>query len=524
MAFSEGKSALLIKNWMQSRSESTWWEYLAATAVIAVMTFAAVIINPTVGYRAIAFVYLLAVVGMASRVGRGPTLLAAVMSALLWDFFFEVPYYSFRISGLEDQILFATYIVVALVLGQLTARIRAQEKTERRLGERATALYLLDQELNESTEVDELLPRAIGHMERNFDAEAAVLLPDPSDRMNLRRHPAGALRIDPEQLRIAARVFQHGRTSGKSAENWRRSETLFLPLQGGNSVLGVVALRPRHAFELPIHQENLLVDFLQQIALALDRLNMRRLMEESKLLAESERLSKTLLNSMSHEMRTPLAVIEAAAGNLIALQKSDASPSQREMIAEIREATERLNRLVGNVLDITRLESGHIRPRLCFHDLSELINTAVAESRKRLARHQVAVRIEPEVSFVRMDAALMHQAIINLLANAAFHTPAGTRVEVTARTEEGTVEIQVADRGPGVDAACLELLFAKFYRTPAAPAGGTGLGLSIVKGFVEAQGGQVRAENRVGGGMAFTIRLPLDEAPAVFVERDTIVD
>jgi two-component system sensor histidine kinase KdpD len=445
------------------------------------------------------------------------------MSALLWDFFFEVPYYSFRNSGLEDQILFVTYVVVALVLGQLTARIRAQEKNERRQGERATALYLLNQELNEATELDGILAQAVRHLEGNFEAEAAVLLPDSSNPADLRRHPAGGLSINPEQLRVAARVFQHGRTAGKSAENMRRSEALFLPLQGGNSVLGVVALQPSRPFELPIHQETLLVDFLRQIALALDRLKMRKLMEESKLLAESERLSKTLLNSMSHEMRTPLAVIEVAAGNLIALQKSDASPSQREMIAEIREATERLNRLVGNVLDITRLDAGHIRPRLHFHDLSELINTAVAESGKRLARHQVAVKIDPELSFVRMDAALMHQAIINLLANAAFHTPAGTRVEVTAKTEGGTVAIQVADRGPGVDPACLELLFAKFYRAPAARAGGTGLGLSIVKGFVEAQGGQVMAENRVGGGMAFTIRLPLDQSPAVFAERDPLL-
>jgi two-component system, OmpR family, sensor histidine kinase KdpD len=328
------------------------------------------------------------------------------------------------------------------------------------------------------------------------------------------------LQLNEQELRVAGSVFQNGRPAGKFAENLPEVEAVFFPLRGGQAVLGVVGLRSSH-FPLSLHQRNLLEAFTEQIALAIDRLHMREVLEESKLILESERLTKTLLNSISHEIRTPLAVIEAAGSNLVEFDSGGLSEHQRTMIAEIREATGRLNRLVGNVLDMTRLESGHVRPKQHFHEVGEFVSAAVAESRKLLAEHKVIVAIEPELPFIRVDAVLIHHVLINLLANAAFHTPAGTVVEVTARTGEGVVIIEVADRGPGVDPVYLARLFEKFYRVPATPTGGMGLGLSIVKGFVEAQGGQVKAENRAGGGMIFTILLPIDNASLALAGHDS---
>jgi two-component system sensor histidine kinase KdpD len=229
--------------------------------------------------------------------------------------------------------------------------------------------------------------------------------------------------------------------------------------------------------------------------------------EKAKLLAESERLSKTLLDSMSHEIRTPIAAIKSATGNLAELLDSD-TEMRREMIAEIQEATERLNRLVGNVIEASRLESGAVVPRFNECDVGELLHVALADVEKELSAHQVAVRIQPDLPVVPMDFVLMQQAITNLLSNAALHTRPGTAIEVAARLSGQRVILSVADRGPGIPADCLPRIFDKFYRVPNSRTGGTGLGLSLVKGFVEAQGGQVTAENRPGGGVTFAISFP----------------
>jgi two-component system sensor histidine kinase KdpD len=506
-------------NWWV-RSESTWAEYLTALLGIVAVTLIALPLSPLLGHRAISFVYLLTVVLMASFVGRGPILLAAVASALLWDFFFTLPHYSFHISGVEDQILFATYLVVALVLGQMTARIRAHEKAESMLREGATTLCVLTQDLARLASLPQVLQSAVEHLERSFGAKTAVLLADDSGGLKVPHDHAGTLELGREDLRIAEWVFKHDRPVGKFADDTPLARVMFLPLKGGGGPLGVIGLRPTRSIPPSSHQIDLLEGFVQQIAMAIDRLQVRKVTENAKLLAESERLSKTLLNSVSHEIRTPLAIIECAGSNLAELEKSDLSESQKSLVAEIREAATRLNRLVGNVLDISRLESGHVKPKLDYYDIRELINSAVADSRKILVQHKLAVQLESELPFVRMDPSLIHQALINLLANAAFHTPAGTSVEISARTGDGNVWINVADRGPGIDPRHLGRIFDKFYRTPEARAGGTGLGLSIVKGFVESQGGEVTAANRAGGGMVFSIKLKFDASHAAEAWQD----
>ncbi|MBU6402383.1 MAG: two-component sensor histidine kinase, partial [Verrucomicrobia bacterium] len=232
---------------------------------------------------------------------------------------------------------------------------------------------------------------------------------------------------------------------------------------------------------------------------------------------ESERLSKNLLNSMSHEIRTPLAAIKGAVGSLAELRDPVLSAAQQQMVTEIQEASERLDRLVGKVLDVTRLESGRVKARLVPCDMGDLIHVAIKETGQELARHQVTVQVAPDLPLVWADFVLLQQALVNLLSNAAVHTPSGTAVQVIARVREGWFNLIVSDRGPGIPSDSLPHLFEKFYRAPTAPAGGTGLGLSIVKGFVEAQGGQVKAENRPEGGAAFEIRLPIDPSCSTVV-------
>jgi two-component system sensor histidine kinase KdpD len=448
---------------------------------------------------------LLAVVILALYVERGAALLAATLSAVIWDYFFLPPVFEFRISHFEDGMLMIMYFVVALALGQLTARIRAQEVAERQREGRATALYLLGRELAGATTTDQIVGKVVNELGRSLSAEVAVLLPDA--RNQPKPHKAGTLAIGPKELGVATWVFEHRQSAGKSTPNLPAVDALFVPLESGNSLQGALGLRISQSFLPTIHQRNLLDALTRQIALALDRQRLSELSEQTKLLAESERLGKTLLDSMSHEIRTPVAAIKAAATDLAEFKF--AGQPGAGLIAEIQEAAERLNRLVGKVLDITRLESGHIKPQFSECDVNDIVNIAIAETEKEMARHPFTVIMPPGLLIIRADFVFLQQSLMNLLSNAAFHTPPGTSVELRVWETQKELKMAVSDHGPGLDPQASERVFDKFYRGPAARAGGTGLGLSLVRGFVEALGGEVSAENQTGGGARFTITLPL---------------
>jgi two-component system sensor histidine kinase KdpD len=271
-------------------------------------------------------------------------------------------------------------------------------------------------------------------------------------------------------------------------------------------VVGVLSVQ-LPAGALSLARRDLLEAFVRQAALVLDRVALRAASEQSKLVAESERLSNALLSSISHELRTPLAAITSAASALTETKSQDPKFGAA-MIAEIQEATARLNRLVGNLLDVTRLDSGHVRPKLDWCDAGDLAQTTVRTLQRELTGRGVKVEIAEKLPLVRLDFTLMQQALTNLLLNAAVHTPPGTPIWLQVRHESGHIIFSVADAGPGLPQDLLPRIFEKFFRAPDAPAGGSGLGLAIVKGFVEAHGGEITVANRPGGGAVFSISLP----------------
>jgi two-component system sensor histidine kinase KdpD len=317
---------------------------------------------------------------------------------------------------------------------------------------------------------------------------------------------------------VASWAFLHRQPAGRGTDTLPSAEGSHLPLLAGERAVGVLSLRFRAPASLAADQRDLLDAFVRQIALVLDRQRLRDAEQQAKLVAESERLSKTLLNSISHEIRTPIAAITSAASSLSETLAGGAGEFERTMVGEIEEAARRLNRLVGNLLSMTRLESGHVKANLDWCDVTDLVQVTLKDIGKDLAQHEVNVGLAAGLPLVRMDFVLMQQVLTNLLLNAAVHTPPGTAVQVNAGVEADTLVMTVADNGPGLPPDALPLIFDKFYRAPAAPAGGTGLGLAIVKGFVEAQGGRVKADNRPGGGAVFTIRLPLAKPPAIAAE------
>jgi two-component system sensor histidine kinase KdpD len=488
------------------RPAADWRQYAIAAAVLTGVGVGNALLVPLTGPRVPGFIFLLAVVLLALFLGRGPVLFAGAASALTWNYFFLPPKFSLIISDTEDGVLFGLYFVVTLVLGQLVARIRAQELSERRREERATSLYQLTRELAQAGTRDEVVWQLVGEVSRVFQSTVAVVLPGKD---GLGPHPDSSLALTEKELRVAEWAFLNKQAAGKFTDNLPGSENLHLPLATERSVLGVLSLNLPDK-SLSLGRRDLLEAYARQAALVLDRVALRAAAEQGKLVAESERLSNALLNSISHELRTPLAAITSATSSLAETRDPEMG---RKMVAEIQEASARLNRLVGNLLDVTRLGSGHIRPKLDWCDVADLIHVTVHALERELAGRDVKLEIPEKLPLARLDFTLMQQALANLLLNASVHTPAGTPILIQAIQEPQRLILNVADRGPGLPPEFLQRIFDKFFRAPNAPAGGSGLGLAIVKGFVEAHGGEIMAGNRPGGGAIFTIRIPQTEKP-----------
>jgi len=468
------------------------------------------------GYQAIALVYLLAVVLLALFVGRGPILFGTTLTALGWSFLFAPPRYSFHIGSFYDKMMFSMYFVVALTVGQLTARLRAQRLEVQRREERSTALYLLTRELAEASGFSDILARGVQHVRKVFDAEVAILLPYSNPQEHLAIFPGSTWQPAREEQTAAEWVFEHNHAAGKGSGPLV-AEGLYLPLSAGGPPSGVMGLRLKSWDELTSEQAELLENFVRQIALVLDRQRLREAELNTRVLTESERLGRTLLNSVSHELRTPLAAITSAVSSF--RTSGELTPIQRNLAGEIEAASARLNRVVHSLLSAARLQSGQIRPRLDWCEMADVVRVTLRNLGNLMAGRSLEKHFEPGLPLIKADFVLLEQALANLLVNAATHTPAGTPIDTAARVGGKELVLEVADRGPGLPPELVSRIFDLFHRAPGAKPGGIGLGLAIVKGFVEAQGGRVLASNRPGGGAIFSICMPITDSPAVPEEK-----
>jgi two-component system sensor histidine kinase KdpD len=496
-------------------------QYLAVLAVVAICTGLNYILDSVVpgdGGHAAALVYLLGVVLAAFWVGRGPTLFNATASALLWDYFFLPPLYTLRLTHFSDVMMFCMYFVVAVVLGQSASRLRWQERAERRREQRSTALYMLTRDLADAADIDMVAQRLVRQVAQAFTAKVAILLREPSGGLAVTAHSASTFVVSEKEQSVAAWAFRFGKAAGQFTDNLPFASAIYLPLQTNRGAVGVLGVELGGEQQPTLEQRDLLDAFARQAALVLDRLRLDAEAQKAQLVVASEKLSKALLNSISHELRTPIAAITAAATALTEVKTPDPSQLQKTLASEISESAARLNRLVGNLLDMTRLESGNVKPRLEWCDISDLINVALRHNERELSRHRIILSVPRPLALVKIDFVLMEQVLNNLLLNAASYTPAGTAVEIKARAQNSEMLLSVADRGPGLPEESLPHLFEKFYRVPGAPAGGTGLGLSIVKGLVEAHGGHVEVQNRPDGGAEFIVSLPIVSTPEMATE------
>ena len=475
-------------------ARAPWRDFGVALVIAAIVTALSLSIFDYTGYWAVALFYLLAVVLAATRLRRWPTLFLAALSALLWDFLFIPPRFTFYITHFHDFMMFGAYFVIALVIGHLATQLREREQSERRREERATALYRLTRALAASRDLDEAMPKVLTLIKNFFQADAAVWLRDEG---GLSCHPASTFAPSSKDESVAVWAFQKKQSAGRSTDTLPDAESLHVPLVTGDRAEGVLTVRL--ASPPTIEQRELLDAFAAQLAVFVNKERALQESREAQVTRRSQNLQKTLFDSVSHELKTPLAAMT------VALQQPQ--PDR----AELQEAVRRLTRTVDHLLDATRLESGLLQPVREWCDPGELLREAVALA--GLKENAVKIRIAKELPTVFVDAHLIEQALAALLSNAAAHGVSNQPIEASAARDDSTLIFSVADYGPGLAAGEENKVFEKFYRGPGTPTGGLGLGLSIARQLVEAHAGELVAQNREeGGGARFSIRLPAGEA------------
>jgi two-component system, OmpR family, sensor histidine kinase KdpD len=516
---------------------SDWSQYAKGLLAVAVCTALAWLMFPSFALANLIMVYLLGVVVVAARCGRGPSILAAILSVAAFDFFFVPPYLTFAVSDVEYVVTFVVMLAVGLVISTLTVRLRQQADAARLREQRISALYTMSREFASTRGIKKVLHAAVQNINQTFDSQVVILLPNAAGRLQPWGEVAGwwgkeinertMFAPDTHDQGVAQWVYHHGQLAGMGTDTLAGTRALYLPLSASRGTIGVLGVRPSEARRfLPPEQLHLLETFANQAALALERVTLTEEAQRAQVQVETERLRSSLLSSVSHDLRTPLAVITGATSSLVEGATTLEPATRVELAQTAYEEAERLNRLVSNLLDMTRLESGALQVRKEWQPLEEVVGAALTRLDDRLRDHPVTASLPPDGPVAPLDSVLIEQVLINLLENAIKYTPPGSPIEISVMKARDAVTVTIADRGPGIPLGDEQRIFEKFYRARVGDgSGGVGLGLTICRGIVEAHGGRIWVENRAGSGAAFHFTLPVDGTPPpVAPEMEALAD
>ena len=483
--------------------------WLGSLACVAVAAALGLPVREAIGAGSISLLFLTAVLVSAVMFGLWPALFACVVATLTYNFLFLPPLYTFTIADPENVVALFFFVVAAVIVSNLTARVRAQAITARARARTTEELYLFSRKLAVATNLDDLLWATVHQIALMLKVRVVLLLPE-GDGISVRAGFPPEDHLDDADLAAARWCWEKNHAAGRGADTLPGAKRLFLPMQTGRGAVGVIGIdRDEPGPLLTPDQQRLLDALADQAALAIERVNLVEAVDRARLAVETDRLRSALLTSISHDLRTPLASI---LGSATSLPDATDHSTRDGLIRNIQDEAERLNRFIGNLLDMTRLESGPLPVKTTLTELSDVVGSALRRASKVLVDHKVDVRLEADLPLLDLDDVLFEQALFNLLDNAAKYTPAGSRITVSAWRENGRVKVQVADEGPGIPHDDLERIFDKFYRGGGADhrRAGTGLGLSICRGFIEAMGGTIAAANRTDrSGAVFTIALPV---------------
>ena len=467
---------------------------------------------PWIGTQNTDLVFLTAIVAIAVRFGLWPSLLASVVSALCYNFFFTEPYHTFSIADPRNAVAIVFFTLVAIVVSNVAARSRALAVAAMGRARTTESLYVFSRKLSGAGMLDDVLWATAYQIALMLKLRVVILLPEDGTIAVKAGYPPEDV-LDDADIAAAKWAWDHNRAAGRGSDTLPGAKRLFLPMRTGRGAIGVVGIDSDKPGPLLTPDQRRLLDALMdQAALAIERVYLVDDLDQAKRRAEADRLRSALLTSISHDLKTPLAAILGAAGTLRGFARDLDDQGKVELLSTIVEESERLNRFITNLLDMTRLEAGSIKLNTSRQDVGEIVGTALERATKILADHKVDIEVTPDLPMLELDPVLFEQALFNLLDNAAKYAPPGTTVHIQAWQEERTVKLQVTDEGSGIPPMEIDRIFEKFHRAEKSDQvrAGTGLGLAIARGFVEAMGGSVTAANRSDrSGAVFTITLPI---------------
>ncbi len=498
--------------------QTNWLRYLLVVPLVALITLISYPVHLRLDPTNLVMFYLLGVLAAAVYLGRGPSLLASFLSVIAFDYFLIEPRFSLTVDDTQYILTFLGLFIVGVVVSGLAGTVRDQMKASQQREAQTAALYALSRDLANQLDLAAVLQTVIEQIHRSFGRRAAVFLLEGNQL--IQRAASPDFQIQESELPAAYWACQHARPAGSGTETMSGLAVRFQPLISGQSSIGVLAVQMDANFIFLPEQRQLLEAYCGLAALAIEHALLDEEVKRAALDRESEKLHTALLNSISHDLRTPLSAITGAFSSLYEAEHPGREnirldrATRMELIETGWEEAERLNRLVGNLLDMTRLEAGALRLHRTLIDVEEAVGAALDRLRSRLRAFNIETQIDQNLPPVYADALLFEQVLVNLLDNAAKYTPPGGTITLSAAATGSRVEVRVADTGRGLPPEDLERVFDKFYRaqTPDGPEG-TGLGLSICKGIVEAHGGTIRATNQPGGGAEFILSMPAAENP-----------
>ncbi len=519
-----GEGGSTAPAWRQPIARPDWLGALFAMAASGAATVVAFAIDWThLAIANISVTYLLAVLVVAIKAGLRPAILASVASFLTFNFFFTAPRYTLTITDPQNMLTVGFFLVAAVIVSNLAARLRAQVRAARESARRTTNLYDFGRKISAAATLDDVLWAVVHHVADTIRGKSVILLP-ADQRLAVAAGYPPEDQLDDKSAAAADWAWNHGRIAGRGSATLPAALWLFIPLKTVRSSVGVLGVQMQEDADIPTpDQMRLLETLADQAAVAVERTTLVADIETARVATERERLRSALLSSLSHDLRTPLVSILGAASSLIDDENALDDAARRDLAQTIQDEAERLNRFVQNLLDMTRLGAGALKPRVDWVDLHDIVRAAV-ERAGRLARaHSIKVEIADDMPLLCVDPVLMEQVVFNLLDNACKYSPAGTTVKVWAIRTPEHIAVEVADHGRGIPPEDRERVFDMFYRVDQADAqSGTGLGLAICRGIVEAHGGTIRAESGLHGeGTCILIHLPLPPAPPL-PDKETV--
>ncbi|MEP7292316.1 MAG: sensor histidine kinase KdpD [Chloroflexota bacterium] len=500
-----------------------WALYLRTLLIVFACALLASSIHPYLDDANLIMIFLVGNVIVATRYGRGPSVFAAFLSVISFDFFFVTPYLTFSVSDAEYLITFGVMLLVSLIISSMTVRIKESAEAAREREQRTSSSYQMSREFANSSSVTELVQIALRHIHDVFDSQVVILLPDSTRDLQVHGTEQAVMNFTESERGVARWSYDRGQQAGWGTQTLPGSQGIYLPLSTPKATAGVLGLYPAPGrAALSPDQLHLLETFTNQTALAIERARLTEETEQAQLQIETERMRNSLLSSVSHDLRTPLAAIMGAASGI--LQHKENLDSRSIELAQIAyEEAERLNRLVGNLLDMTRLEYGNVQVEKEWQPLEEVVGITRVRLDQLLKNHTLKTHLPDDLPLVPIDSILIEQVLVNLLENAIKYTPPSSQIELSAWAEadQGEIVVEVADRGPGLPVGEEDLIFDKFYRVRPSATGGVGLGLTICRAIIKAHGGRLWASNRPDGGASFRFTLPLDgEPPEISVEDE----